>query len=86
MDERIAGDRHGRPGLGRAGTPAEVEDVLDAERSLFTAELQYSQSLGNALQQQVALVKALGGGWVDVADRGAIQPRADAASTPPVFP
>ena len=61
-------------------------EVLDAERSLFTAELQYSQALGNALLQNVALIKALGGGWVEVADKGAIQPRADAASTPAIFP
>jgi multidrug efflux system outer membrane protein len=61
-------------------------EVLDAERSLFNAELAYSQTLGAALLQQVALLKALGGGWVEVADKGAIQPRADAASTPSVFP
>ena len=61
-------------------------EVLDAERSLFNAELQYSQSLGDALLQNVALIKALGGGWVEVADQGAIQPRAQAASTPAIFP
>ena len=61
-------------------------EVLDAERSLFTAELQYSQAVAGALLQNVALIKALGGGWVEVADQGASQPRAQAASDPPLFP
>ncbi len=51
-----------------------------------TRNWQYSQSLGDALLQNVALIKALGGGWVEVADQGAIQPRAQAASTPSIFP
>jgi multidrug efflux system outer membrane protein len=61
-------------------------EVLDAERSLFNAELAYSQAQGDALLQNVALVKALGGGWVDVADQGAPPPVVQAASTPRPYP
>ena len=43
-------------------------EVLDAERSLFNAQLQLAQAQGDALVQYTALYKALGGGWVDAAD------------------
>lgn len=39
-------------------------DVLDAERSLFNAELQYVQTQGVLFQALVNLYKAMGGGWV----------------------
>ena len=55
-------------------------EVLDAERSLFSAQLQYSQAQADVLQQRVALIKALGGPWVDAADRLAPQPVSAAAS------
>jgi len=39
-------------------------EVLDAERSLFDAELGYTQTMGQLLQSLVNLYKAFGGGWV----------------------
>jgi NodT family efflux transporter outer membrane factor (OMF) lipoprotein len=38
-------------------------NVLDAERSLLTAQQQYAQSTTNVSTDLVALYKALGGGW-----------------------
>ena len=56
-------------------------EVLDAERSLFNAELQYTQAQANVLAQMIGLYKALGGGWVDAAVASA-----DAASAPAARP
>jgi outer membrane protein, multidrug efflux system len=39
-------------------------EVLDAERSLFDAELAYTQTMGGLLQALINLYKAMGGGWV----------------------
>jgi multidrug efflux system outer membrane protein len=44
-------------------------EVLDAERSLFNAELQYAQTQGLLFQSLVNLYKAMGGGWVVEADK-----------------
>ena len=44
-------------------------EVLDAERSLFNAKLQYTQSQQVQLQAMVNLYKAMGGGWVSEADK-----------------
>ena len=44
-------------------------EVLDAERSLFAAELSYTQTHAALFRTLVNLYKALGGGWVDEADR-----------------
>jgi multidrug efflux system outer membrane protein len=44
-------------------------EVLDAERSLFSAELQYVQTQGILFQALVNLYKAVGGGWVVEADK-----------------
>jgi len=38
-------------------------DLLDAQRSLFTAQLATVQARLQQLQNQVTLYKALGGGW-----------------------
>lgn len=38
-------------------------DVLDAERSLFTAQSQLAQNQAQVAADLVALYKALGGGW-----------------------
>ncbi|HUO33407.1 MAG TPA: efflux transporter outer membrane subunit [Candidatus Acidoferrum sp.] len=38
-------------------------EVLDGQRSLFTAELTLAQAKGNEYQSLVQLYKALGGGW-----------------------
>ena len=39
-------------------------EVLDAERSLFAAQLAFAQTKGNLFQALVNLYKAMGGGWV----------------------
>ena len=46
----------------RGGTTTYLE-VLDGQRSLFTAELALAQARGNEYQSLVQLYKALGGGW-----------------------
>jgi multidrug efflux system outer membrane protein len=51
-------------------------EVLDAETSLFNAELLYSQGQREHLLAHVDLYRALGGGWVDVAAAEAPQPAA----------
>ena len=49
-------------------------EVLDAESSLFNAELLYSEGHRERLLAHVDLYKALGGGWVDAAAARAPQP------------
>jgi multidrug efflux system outer membrane protein len=44
-------------------------EVLDAERSLFNAELAQAQTKGVYFQALVNLYNAIGGGWVLEADR-----------------
>ena len=44
-------------------------EVLDAERSLFSAELTYVQTQGTLFGALVNLYKAMGGGWVVEADK-----------------
>ena len=44
-------------------------EVLDAERSLFSAELTYAQTQGALFGALVNLYKSMGGGWVVEADR-----------------
>ena len=44
-------------------------DVLDAERSLFDAELSYTETKGTLFQALVNVYKAMGGGWVVEADK-----------------
>jgi multidrug efflux system outer membrane protein len=46
----------------RGGVAAYLE-VLDAQRSLFAAELDEAAALGGHLVSLVRLYKALGGGW-----------------------
>jgi multidrug efflux system outer membrane protein len=64
-------------------------EVLDSERSLFTAELNYASSQGAALSAVVDVYKAMGGGWIDVADRGTpignAAPVAERARQQPLF-
>jgi len=53
-------------------------EVLDAERSLFNAQLSYVQNQGVLFQAVINLYKAMGGGWVTEADKlagAAPQPR-----------
>jgi len=44
-------------------------EVLDAERSLFNAELSFTETQGVLFQALVNLYKAMGGGWVAEADK-----------------
>ena len=44
-------------------------EVLDAERSLFNAELTYTQTKGVLFRALVNLYKSMGGGWVVEAER-----------------
>lgn len=52
-------------------------NVLDAQRNLFRAQLDYAQAQGLTLITIVDLYKALGGGWVLDADEGLPIPDAD---------
>ncbi|MBP1751528.1 MAG: type secretion outer membrane protein [Geobacteraceae bacterium] len=44
-------------------------EVLDAERSLFNAQLSQAQTKGLLFQSVVNIYKAMGGGWIGLADR-----------------
>ena len=60
-------------GLGLGGTPLAAYviyqgEVLDAERSLFNAELSYAQTQGVLFRALVNLYKSMGGGWVAQAE------------------
>ncbi|HSD60146.1 MAG TPA: efflux transporter outer membrane subunit [Burkholderiales bacterium] len=44
-------------------------EVLDAQRSLFNSQLNYTQTQALVFQSLVNIYKALGGGWVDEADK-----------------
>jgi multidrug efflux system outer membrane protein len=44
-------------------------EVLDAERSLFNAQLAYTQTQGTLFRSLVNLYKSMGGGWVAEADK-----------------
>ena len=43
-------------------------EVLDAERSLFNVELNYTQTQADLFSALVTLYKTMGGGWIDQAD------------------
>ncbi|HSC96494.1 MAG TPA: efflux transporter outer membrane subunit [Burkholderiales bacterium] len=49
-------------------------EVLDAERSLFQAQLQLTQTQGQLYVALINLYKAFGGGWVDEAEKLAPPP------------
>lgn len=53
-------------------------EVLDAERTLFNAELSYTQTRSATLTSLVNLYMAMGGGWVVTAERMTAPPRAAA--------
>ena len=61
-------------------------EVLDAERSLFQAQLQLAQTQGQLYFALINLYKALGGGWVNEADKLAPRPSVDISRNPPIFP
>ena len=57
--------------------------VVDAERNLYSAQLQYVQDQGGLFAALVNLYKALGGGWVNEAERISRPPEKAATSSPP---
>ena len=61
-------------------------EVLDAERALFTAELDYARVRSDTYFALIDLYKSMGGGWVVEAAATAPQPRVNLATDPPVFP
>ena len=60
-------------------------EVLDADRSLFSARLQLAQVQGDVLLQAAALYKSMGGGWIDLADQEAPQPDVRLSEQPAIF-
>jgi len=52
-----------------AGTTGYLQ-VLDANRSLFSGQLDYVQTQTAVLTSLVDVYRAMGGGWIDVADSG----------------
>jgi multidrug efflux system outer membrane protein len=60
--------------------------VLDSERSLFQAQLQLAQTQGQLYFALINLYKALGGGWVNEADKLTLPPAVDITQNPPIFP
>jgi len=61
-------------------------EVLDAERGLFAAELDYTVAKGNTYFAMVDIYKSMGGGWVVDAAALSAQPRVDVTQEPKVFP
>jgi multidrug efflux system outer membrane protein len=57
-------------------------DVLDAQRNLFNAEVAYTQTQGLVYTSLVNLYKAMGGGWVTIAENKARQQAAPPAPGP----
>jgi multidrug efflux system outer membrane protein len=43
-------------------------EVLDADRNLFAAQVYYAQTMGSLFRSSVSLYKAMGGGWVNIAE------------------
>lgn len=93
--EQVAAQRRQVAALGRYAHLARLRydngytsyiEVLDAERSLFQAQLQLVQAQGLLYVALINLYKAMGGGWVDTAVALAPQPGVDITRNPPVFP
>ena len=64
-------------------------EVLYAENELFEAELASVQSYSEVFAQLVGVYKAMGGGWIDLADRataaGSGTPVGERAAQQPLF-
>jgi multidrug efflux system outer membrane protein len=56
--------------------------VVDADRSLYSAQLQYVQSQGDLFRAMVNLYKAMGGGWVTEAEQMSAPPAKVVAAPP----
>ena len=64
-------------------------EVLDAERSLFNAQVSYTQTQGTVFTSLVNVYKAMGGGWVTKAESltaGAPAPTPTTPTTPATTP
>ena len=61
-------------------------EVLDAERGLFSAELDYTQAKSDTYFSMVDLYTTMGGGWVVDAAALATQPHVDMSQDPKSFP
>ena len=61
-------------------------EVLDAERGLFSAELDYTQAKSDTYFALVDLYTTMGGGWVVDAAALAAQPHVDMSQDPKSFP
>lgn len=61
-------------------------EVLDAERGLFSAELDYTRVKSDTYFALIDLYKAMGGGWVIEASAMAPQPRVSLSTDPRPFP
>ncbi len=55
--------------------------VLDANRNLFSGELDYVQIQTEALTSLVDVYRTMGGGWLDIADQKAVEKSTGAAQT-----
>jgi len=60
-------------------------EVLDSERALFSAQLQFADQQAQVLNALINLYKAMGGGWVEIADQKTATP-VSAQTAPPFFP
>jgi outer membrane protein, multidrug efflux system len=61
-------------------------EVLDAERGLFSAELDYTQAKSDTYFAMIDIYKSMGGGWVVDAAAAAAQPGVDVTQDPKIFP
>ena len=59
-----------------AGTTGYLQ-VLDANRSLFSGQLDYVQTQAAVLTSLVDVYRAMGGGWVDIADQETVELTSD---------
>jgi multidrug efflux system outer membrane protein len=62
-----------------AGTTGYLQ-VLDANRSLFSGQLDYVQTQATVLISLVDVYRTMGGGWIDEAERRIVQ-AADVSAT-----
>jgi multidrug efflux system outer membrane protein len=66
---RILGDVAGLARLRFDGGTEDYLQVLDAERNLFSAQLGLVEKEVEVLRALIEVYKAMGGGWIDTADR-----------------
>ncbi len=63
-----------------AGTTGYLQ-VLDANRSLFSGQLDYVQTQTTVLTSLIDVYRAMGGGWVDIADQNTVEVSSESAQT-----